>query len=234
MKLNGIIGKGSGKLGSAVFAISGGEQIVRQYNPQVSNPSTDAQVQQRAKLKLMSQLAASMAPAIVIPKKGLRSARNQFVSKNIGMANYSGSAATIQLGSIQLTDGTTYIPEPNPTSETAGLISLALSEAAANNIKAVVYAVFAKIDGQQLDFVGHVTISEAGANRLFSAQIAAPAGECVVYAYGIKESDGANSVAFDNYLVEEGSNLASLETLKNIIALSGGVTKTAGAEVVVS
>ena len=54
MKLNGIVGKGTGKLGASVFAISGGEQIVRQYNPVVSNPNTDAQVAQRAKLKLMS------------------------------------------------------------------------------------------------------------------------------------------------------------------------------------
>ena len=81
MKLNGFVGKGTGKLGSSVFAVSGGEQIVRQYNPNVSNPNTDAQVAQRAKFKLMSQLAAVLAPGLAFKKDSLVSPRNKFIKK---------------------------------------------------------------------------------------------------------------------------------------------------------
>ena len=234
MKLYGVFGKGSGKVGNSVWAISGGEQIVRPYNPNVTNPNTDAQIAQRAKLKLMSQLAASMAPAIVIPKKGLKSARNLFVSKNFGLTSMSGQTANVQLLGIQLTDGTTSMPEPNPTSSTAGHVNLALSEAAPSSITKVVYCLFKKIDGAELEFVANVIATTAGANRLFEVQNEAPAGELVVYAYGIKEGEGAKDVTYGDYYVEDGTNVATLETLKGMIALSGGVTKTTAKQVTVA
>ena len=115
MKLNGFVGKGTGKLGASVFAISGGEQIVRQYNPKVANPNTDAQVEQRAKLKLMSQLAADMATSIAFRKKGLVSARNQFVSVNIGKCTFvnegENKGARIDVNQIDLTGASAAFPE---------------------------------------------------------------------------------------------------------------------------
>lgn len=54
---NGL-GQFRGKLGGAVFAVSAGEQIVRQYQPQVANPRTAAQLTQRAKMNLTGKLSA--------------------------------------------------------------------------------------------------------------------------------------------------------------------------------
>lgn len=54
---NGL-GQFRGKLGGAVFAVNAGEQIVRQYQPQVSNPRTAAQLTQRAKMNLTGKLSA--------------------------------------------------------------------------------------------------------------------------------------------------------------------------------
>lgn len=54
---NGL-GQFRGKLGGAVFAVSAGEQIVRQYQPQVANPRTAAQLSQRAKMNLTGKLSA--------------------------------------------------------------------------------------------------------------------------------------------------------------------------------
>ena len=51
MKLVGILGSGSGKLGSSVFSTVAGETVVRQYQPTVANPNTEAQVNQRARMK---------------------------------------------------------------------------------------------------------------------------------------------------------------------------------------
>lgn len=54
---NGL-GQFRGKLGGAVFAVNAGEQIVRQYQPQVANPRTAAQLTQRAKMNLTGKLSA--------------------------------------------------------------------------------------------------------------------------------------------------------------------------------
>ena len=110
MKLSGITGKGTGKLGSSVFAVNSGEQIVRQYQPVVANPSTEGQVEQRSKLKLMSQLAAAYAPVLAFRKDGMKSARNLFISKNIANVSFEGETATINLPAMQLTAGSTGIP----------------------------------------------------------------------------------------------------------------------------
>ena len=103
MKLNGIAGSGTGKMGNMVFATRNGEQIVRQYQPNVSNPSTPAQVAQRAKMKLMSQLATVVAPVIAMPSQGLRSKRNEFTKENFGLTSFADDAAQIELNKVQLT-----------------------------------------------------------------------------------------------------------------------------------
>lgn len=54
---NGL-GQFRGKLGGAVFAVNAGEQIVRQYQPQVANPRTSAQLSQRAKMNLTGKLSS--------------------------------------------------------------------------------------------------------------------------------------------------------------------------------
>ena len=59
-KNTSLFGKVSGKIGAVVFSTSGGQTISREYNPHVSNPNTQAQIDQRARMKLMSQLSAAL------------------------------------------------------------------------------------------------------------------------------------------------------------------------------
>lgn len=54
---NGL-GQFSGKLGGVVYAVRGGEQIVRAYQPVVSNPKSTAQLLQRAKGNVVGRLSA--------------------------------------------------------------------------------------------------------------------------------------------------------------------------------
>lgn len=105
MKLNGFVGKGTGRLGSSVFAVRGGEQIVRQYTPNVANPNTDAQKAQRTKFKLLSQMAAIATDGLLFPKVGNVSRRNAFMAANMQAVTYSGDTATMSLGNLKLGNG---------------------------------------------------------------------------------------------------------------------------------
>lgn len=210
MKLNGIIGKGSGKLGSSVFAISGGSQIVREYNPVVSNPNTDAQVAQRAKLKLMSQLAAALASAIAFKKQGLVSARNQFVSKNIGFADFDENKAVVDLKSLQIAPGSTYLPEITTTQGQGSGFTIKLSNAAPDAVKRVVYVVCQNNIDDKLQIV-EIKIGEtAGANRDFEVTTTSSGAGMFVLAYGVEDLNSAATAKYESYTAAQSSTEAEL------------------------
>lgn len=56
--------------------------LAREYNPKVHNPRTEKQVQQRAKIKLLSQLAAIVRDIIAIFPTSEKSARSIFLADN--------------------------------------------------------------------------------------------------------------------------------------------------------
>lgn len=209
MKLNGFVGKGSGKLGASVFAISGGEQIVRQYNPQVSNPNTEGQVAQRAKLKLMSQLAAALSMGLAFKKQGLVSARNQFVSKNIGLCSYENDKATCNLINLQLTDGSAGFPlvEVTRSSETA--LSVQLESDASAQCDRVVY-VAVKVDDNDKLVITDIKAAEPGVDGLFVASVNVTGSDGYVYAYGVKFASASAKAYYENYNVTTDSDDASL------------------------
>ena len=112
-RLQGISGGLSGKTGSYTFRQSRGQTIVSQYQPMVKNPNSEGQQTQRAKFKLMSQLAAIMAPAFgtmnVATKAGklTPTQRNAFVQLNMPLVVVSSDneevTAKIPMDKLQLT-----------------------------------------------------------------------------------------------------------------------------------
>lgn len=112
-RIQGIAGGMSGKMGSVVFRQDRGTTVVAQYQPAVKNPNTTAQQAQRAKFKLMSQLAAIMSPGLGTisvaerPARQRPSQRNAFVQKNFELVEVekteSGMVATIPMEQLQLT-----------------------------------------------------------------------------------------------------------------------------------
>ena len=237
MKLNGIFGTGSGKTGNAVFATSAGKQIVRTYQPKVSNPNTDAQIAQRAKFKLLSQLAAAMAPVIVIPKSGLVSARNRFVKKNIPLATYADDKASIELVDIQLTDSNASLP--GLTLETMGenqSIAVGLVNDVDDSYEKVRYALFLKTEDAKLQLVAQavVNVTDSGKSKaphMFTGLIN---GEYVVYAYGMNPKSSSASVGYNNYDTEAGESTADLESTLRISAYNYNFSVTKAEEVTLS
>lgn len=114
-KVFGLGGVVSGKAGAYVFRVRGGKTIMSQYNPIVSNPDTKGQSDQRAKFKLLTQLSAVLRGAYgfgtisVAKRKTKMTQANAFFRKNypnVQITETDGSKATINLTSLQLTDGT--------------------------------------------------------------------------------------------------------------------------------
>lgn len=125
-KVYGLTGKMSGKMGSAVFAVRKGQQIMRQYNPIVLNPKSAKQQDSRVKFKLGTQLAAIMSPGFgtMIPTKrkvtkGTPSKRNAFVQENYSLITTQemgelGVVAQIDMERLQLTTSSRNdLPIPN-------------------------------------------------------------------------------------------------------------------------
>lgn len=230
MKLNGLTGKGTGKLGSSIFAINSGEQIVRQYQPNVANPSTEGQVEQRSKLKLMSQLAAAYALVLAFRKDGMKSARNLFISKNIVNVSFNEDTASVNLPAMQLTAGSASIPAISVTRNGTTALNVALTADASKICARVVYVAMIKTAEGSVQYLDSAVVETAGAGGTFPGTLAYTGAEVVVYAYGIKDMSANASSIFGNYSVTNGTQVASLIANRSMSASDFGFTKTVGVQ----
>lgn len=228
MKLAGIVGTGSGKLGSSVFATVSGQQIVRQYQPVVSNPATVAQTAQRAKLKLMSQLGAAMAPVIVMRKDGLVSARNKYIKRNIANASVLQGTASVDVPSLQITDGVGNVGEVQSIfAQNAVNVIVSNIDPNANR---VVYVLFRKNDDGTLSLFGSTVKNVEGSPSEYTqATFAAAPQDSVAYVYTISDVDGRATARFEQYSVNDAVQVASLVAGRSINVDEYRFSGTAGA-----
>lgn len=222
-KVTSLYGKTTGKIGSIVFSTSGGETIAREYNPHVANPNTQAQVDQRARMKLMSQLSAALAPVIVMQKEGLVSKRNKFVQKNFDACYALNGEAQITYENVQITEGNTSLPaltitggvEANKLHFTIGLIA----EPSAT-INRIVYCLFRKTAEGKLEFVTSYICSRRGGEEgsyPFDHEFANLAvAEYVVFAYGMSDTSERATAEYGNLNVVTASDLARLVATRTI------------------
>lgn len=231
MKQYGILGKGSGKLGSAVFAINGGEQIVREYNPKVSNPNTEAQVAQRAKMKLLSQIAADLAQVLFFKKKGLVSARNQFIAANMPLCTYDNEEANVPVYQLMLSPSNTPLPDVEAT-KGEGVYNCVLNDTPVTPLEGVFYiGVTTETTGEdtsRLRVVGVEYVTEEAASGDYPKNC--PWGYIdFVFAVGVKKIDGSKKVFYDDYNMGDATGLAALGVLLNTKANPDNVTQSKGA-----
>ena len=226
MKLQGMAGKGSGKLGSQVYAISGGEQIVRQYNGEVTNPSTDAQVETRSKFKLLSQLAAALSPVIAIKKQGLVSGRNQFMQINQEYARYTDNDASINLNKVQITKSNRGLDDFEADRSGGTSIVVKMYNNVSASVDKMVYSAFKKnLDGS-LTIHDTQVVTEAGEDGKFQANLSYTASSVIIYAYGIKLTNSAAQSAFGNMVVPTAEQVAKLLTTSSEAANGSQATRT--------
>lgn len=247
-KTTSMWGKTTGKVGGLVYATSGGEQIVREYNPSVANPSTSAQVNQRARMKLMSQLSAALAPVVAMTKDGLISKRNKFVKKNFGSSYALNGVAQISYENIQLTEGSTGLPQivVNVTVQAIGGPGAYLATAPSVNISRVVYCVFGKSQENRLEFLFSRIVTERGDGTAASPYFLLDledlpvtrvddettfAGEYVIYAYGMSDTSERATARYGNLNVQTASDIATLVANRTISFEDYQFTQTRGTTV---
>lgn len=198
MKLNGIAGKGSGKLGANVWAVRNGVQVVREYTDKVLNPKSSAQTKQRAKFKLMSQLAAVMRPFIAIPREGLVSPANRFTALNIKRATYNQGVASIEFDAVVLTDSVIGLPSVVISGRQGTTLPVALNTVTPTGMDRVVYVMMAIQADLTLRVIESVVVDEPGENYAFPHTFALPSASThvAIYAYGVRDLDEKARVAF--------------------------------------
>lgn len=232
MKVNGFL-KGTGKVGNLVVSTISGQTIAREYQPIVANPNTSAQVAQRAKLKLLSQLSAALAPVIAMSKDGMTSPRNKFIKLNMGIVAYSGGAAQVSYENLQLTEGNTGLPNVivtrvAPAGAEEGKIHVELQEDARAACARVAYILYQKSTQNQLIKLATAIESASGENGKFGHDFAYAAGDIIVWAYGMRDTSAQASAKYNNYSVQTGEDFARLIAGRSLNASDYALTETRG------
>lgn len=247
-KQTSLFGKISGKLGAVVFSTSGGETISREYNPNVANPSTQAQVNQRARMKLMSQLSAALAPVIAMTKSGLVSRRNKFVKLNFDNSYASQGQAQISYENVQLTEGSVALPQVVATANLSALGGAAayLATAPSANISRVVYCVFGKSQENKLEYLFSKIVTQRANQDVPAAYFICSLdelpvssvegewlfdGEYVIYAYGMSDTSERATARYGNLNVQTASDIATLVANRTISFEDYQFTQTRGTTV---
>lgn len=244
-KNTSLFGKVSGKLGAVVFSTSGGQTISREYNPNVANPNTQAQVNQRARMKLMSQLSGAMASVIAMPKQGLVSARNKFVKRNFASSNASNGIAQVSYENLQLTEGSA------PLNQVVGAIVnnqlyIGLSGDVPADISRVIYVVFKKNESGQLQLVSsniqetdvivgiggvgtaHFAINSTDFRIDIDRDANGATADYVIYAYGMKDTSAKATAQYGNYNCVDAQDIARLVATRSLSTTDYTFTGTRG------
>lgn len=232
-KIKGLFGVMNGRVSNLVMAVRNGEQIVRKYQPTVFNPSTNAQVAVRAKLKLASQLSAVLAPVIAIPRDGAKSSRNLFVKKNYGALSYSNEAAEVDMLNVKITDSIVGIPEitamrvaGTPTSVTTALFNVD------RDIDKVVYVAVGEEANGEMRLLNSTIVEEPGEGQNFATTLqVGSTGHLYVFAYGIRLNTNRARAIYGNMTLRDATTFAELVVTRSLAVGDVTLTDTRSIEV---
>lgn len=227
------ISKASGKLGSVVYANVGGVQVSREYNGSPRNPKTISQTQQRAKLKLMSQLSAIASPIIAIKREGLKSGRNIFSSQNFGLITYADNTASIDLTKLQLAKGTLAMPAITINANDDTEISVNAAEVISPDITKIAISILEQDSDGNLVVKTSKVIDNPNATSLGFVPCSLTDGyKYTALVYGVRPNTEKASVVLDNLHAPTAASLAQVIATRSLSTSDATLTRTVGAAVV--
>lgn len=234
-RLQGISGGMSGKTGSFTYRQSRGETIVSQYQPVVKNPNTEGQQTQRARFKLITQLAAIMAPGFGTmsvtkrPNKLKPTQRNSFVALNMNLATAEltpdGVIAKIPMEQIQLTTSFRQLPNIVLSAGDGASVVIAMNDIPLD--VAIIRAVLLNYRTGVAAIESIVDIPVTDHNGFNVSQpVAFPSGQYTVLAYGLIPSATSRvNIDLDNIHTPEDEEFISAVEL-NLMVANGGMSET--------
>lgn len=240
-RLQGISGGLSGKTGSYTFRQSRGQTIVSQYQPIVKNPNTQGQQNQRAKFKLMTQLAAIMATGFGTmgvtkrPGKQAPTQRNAFVQLNMPLVEVSSdnqnAVAEIPMEQLKLTTSFRFMPSLNLANGGSDGIDIGFVEALPTEISSIRFVTV----GYRGNVATIVDIRDIPRSQSDNIQIAVPDGKYTVLAFGmIPTGSASTSIDLDNIHTPSDEDFISAIELNTMVANGDMVeTMTVGANVTI-
>jgi hypothetical protein len=212
------------------YSVRNGEQIIRQYNPIISNPRSTGQVAARVKMKLLSQLSAIVAAIVAIPRDGAKSPRNLFTQLNYGLVSVEEGVGSIELDKLQITKSTTPMTAITATRTGQTGINVALSDDASASLEGVVYVLIDVDANKVIRVKGSTQVTTAGTGGTFAGTLPATSNSAVVLAYGISKLNQKARVAFGNIEGDAAEHVAELVTSRTLTATDMKLTETVGVE----
>lgn len=227
----------SGRVGGSVFAVRKGEVIERAYNPFVTNPSTSAQVEARAKFKLASQVAAALGDDLVgfVGGKPNQSQRNLFTKKlfDDGALTYSGTTATLDLSNVQITNSSLVFGNTGViTSSSSGVSMTIFADPLFATPGSMVYGIVVRpTTAGGLVVVGRNTalVVASGTNFTINTTGSPAANDRVIYFLMRPAGSGAEA-AYRN-IVGDGTSTVSVEAVRTLIMSGYEVSRSRNATV---
>lgn len=128
----GILGPFSGKVGTVVGTFWKGRYIMRSLAPNVSNPRTDAQLDQRMRFSIISRLSGAVLPFVDLgyyaqAERARVAPINIYSSVNLTNGAIEGDYPDLRLNpaGLQLSAGEVILPgTPAATNPSAGVIEI--------------------------------------------------------------------------------------------------------------
>lgn len=168
-----------GKKAGIVTYKVGDTLLAREYNPHPANPRTEKQVQHRAKIKLLSQIAALFRPIIAIFPSSGKSSRSIFAKINYPKISAPSTTAEIDYTSVSLTDSNrpiTQVAKDIAFLTTGVRMLVGIPEEPTQDIKRVFYYIYTKTDNGKLQLLDYYLseIRWSSRNHLFFCWANAP------------------------------------------------------------
>ena len=228
---NTLTSKGSGRIGATLSRVVHGEQIVGAMPSKMTNPNTDAQQNTRSRFKLMSQLAASMKDVIAIPRDGLKSPRNLFVSQNYDQTTYDEQTATIDLNKVQITKSLTPFVDVDVARDLSTGAITATIHAEQDAYDEIIAICFTKNSEEELDLLTSAKAAWDSDHENYTANLGNSLAGLQLYFYGLNYNDVAARNKYGQILAGAGESVAQL-VAKTLNTMSGATfTKTVGVTV---
>lgn len=229
-RLQGVSGGMSGRTGSFTYRQSRGETIVSQYQPVVKNPNTEGQQNQRARFKLMSQLAAIMAPGFGTmgvtkrPGKLRPTQRNAFMNINMPAAIIDNGTAKIQMDAVKLTTSNTPLGTARQEATNAAGVVMNNIHPSVKTIRCVeiVYKEYNAVDTSTGSFIIKTRpevkrIVDVPVAEDHTADFESEDGATVLM-YGLIPSESLTGVDFDNIHTPEDQEFIAAVKLDQMVS----------------